>query len=369
MSPMLPKSTNSYTLKLSKLIMVLVALAAFSQVRVSAQVRERTEVAVADTWNLQDICVSDEAWEKDKRKLAAQLDEILSYRGKLGKSAEELRACMELNSDISREFVRLNSYASMKSDEDTRISKNLGMRQELRQLMTDYSSKGSFIEPEITRIEKSEIEKFIEEEPGLKIYRMYLYDIQRTKAHRLSEKEEKILAEAGLMADGPATIYRIFSNAELPFPEIELSDGTTAHLNQAGYSRYRALPNRADREAVFGAFWETYNKFKQTFGVQLYANVKKDMFYARTRDYESSLHRALDSDNIPTEVYMTLIENVNNNLGLFHEYLNLKKQMLGVDVLKYSDVYAPVVKGVELEYTYEEAKKLVLDSAKWLGQE
>jgi len=242
------------------------------------------------------------------------------------------------------------------------------MKQEMQQLVTNYSSKVAFIEPEIAKMDKDKIDSFIAEEPGLKIYKMYLYDIQRRKAHKLSEKEEKILAEAGLLADGPSSIFFVFSNAELPFPEIELSDGTIDKLNQAGYARYRALPNRKDREAVFCAFWGAFDSFKRTFGVQLYANVKKDMFYARTRGYKSSLESALDKDNIPIEVYSTLIENVNNNLDSFHRYLNLKKRMLGVDTLKYSDVYAPVVKDVDLQYSFEEAKQLVLDAVKPLGE-
>ncbi|MHC4597325.1 MAG: hypothetical protein ACYS19_20560 [Planctomycetota bacterium] len=191
----------------------------------------------------------------------------------------------------------------MKSDQDTRNSNYLAMKQEIQQLGTDYNSKAAFITPEIAKMDKQTIDKFIKQKRDLKIYKMALYDIQRKKAHTLSEKEEKILAEAGLLADGPYTIYGIFSNAELPYPEITLSDGSTAKLTKAGYTRYRALPNRKDREAVFQAFWETFEKFKGTFGTQLYANVKKDMFYARTRDYGSCLERALDRNNIPTQVF------------------------------------------------------------------
>jgi oligoendopeptidase F len=216
-------------------------------------------------------------------------------------------------------------------------------------------------------MDKSKINKFIKQKRGLKIYKMPLYDIQRKKAHTLSEKEEKILAQASLLADGPSSIFTVFSNAELPYPEITLSDGTKARLTKAGYAQHRASPNRDDREAVFKAFWETFTKFKGTFGTQLYANVKKDMFYARTRGYDSSLQSSLDENNIPTEVYLALIENVANNLDSFHRYLNLKKRMLGVKTLKYSDVYAPVVKGIDLKYTFDEAEKLVLDSLKPLG--
>jgi len=349
-------------------IIALTTLFAFSQTQVRSQAHKRSEVPINDTWNLEDLYASEAAWEKAKGKWAAQFDKILPYEGKLTSSASELLACLECDSQLSKEFNHLRSYAAMKSDEDTRNSKCLAMKQEMQQLVTNYSSKVAFIEPEIAKMDKDKIDSFIAEEPGLKIYKMYLYDIQRRKAHKLSEKEEKILAEAGLLADGPSSIFFVFSNAELPFPEIELSDGTIDKLNQAGYARYRALPNRKDREAVFGAFWGAFDSFKRTFGVQLYANVKKDMFYARTRGYKSSLESALDKDNIPIEVYSTLIENVNNNLDSFHRYLNLKKRMLGVDTLKYSDVYAPVVKDVDLQYSFEEAKQLVLDAVKPLGE-
>lgn len=341
----------------------------FSQSQVISQTLERSEVAVKYKWKLEDIYTSDQTWEETKKKLVTQFDKILQYKGKLANSATELLACLELDSQISKELNRLQSYANMKSDEDTRSSKYLAMKQELQNITTDYTSKASFIEPEIVGMDKQKIDNFLTEQHNLKIYKMYLYDIQRRKAHKLSEKEEKILAETGLLADGPSSIFSVFSNAELPFPEVKLSDGTVARLNQAGYARYRASPNRKDREAVFHTFWNLFNSFKQTFGVQLYSNVKTDIFYVRTRHYGSSLESALDKDNIPTEVYSTLIKNVNDNLDSFHRYLNLKKRMLGVDTLKYSDVYAPVVKGVDLKYTFEEAKELILDAVKPLGED
>jgi len=354
--------------RLFSFIIAVTVLFTFSQTQVISGARERSEVLIEHTWKLEDLYASEAAWEKAKEKWVAQFDKILPYEGKLASSTSELLACLEFDSQLSKEFDRLRSYAAMKSDEDTRNSKDLAMRQEMQQLVTDYSSKAAFIEPEIAKMDKDKIDRFIAEEPGLKVFKMYLYDIQRRKAHKLSEKEEKILAEAGLITDGPSSIFFVFSNAELPFPQIELSDGTIAKLNQAGYARCRALPNRKDREAVFGAFWGAFDSFKRTFGVQLYANVKKDMFYARTRGYKSSLESAVDKDNIPVEVYSALIENVNNNLDSFHRYLNLKKRMLGVDTLKYSDVYAPVVKDVDLQYSFEEAKQLVLDAVKPLGE-
>ena len=317
---------------------------------------------------MKDLYPSDEAWEKAKQKLVGSFNEVSEYQGKLANSASELLSCLEFHSQVSKEFGRLFSYANMKSDEDVGNSKYLAMKQEIQQISTDYSSKAAFIRPEIAQMDKEKIDEFIKQKRGLKIYEMPLYDIQRTKAHTLSDKEEKILAEASLLASGPYSIFGVFSNAEMPYPEITLSDGTKAQLTKAGYAKYRASQIREDREAVFKAFWETFTKFKGTFGTQLYANVKKDMFYARTRGYESSLHSALDENNIPTEVYMSLIENVTSNLDTFARYLKLKKRMLGVETLKYSDVYAPVVKGIDLKYTFDEAQKLVIDSLKPLGR-
>jgi oligoendopeptidase F len=185
----------------------------------------------------------------------------------------------------------------------------------------------------------------------------------------LSAPEEKILAETGLLAAGPSSINSIFSNAELPFPTVTLSDGTAAKMNQAGFARFRALPVRADREKAFQEFFQTYNQFRQTFGAQLAAQVNKDIFYAKVRGYDSSLHSALDENNIPVEVYHALIRNVNNNLDSFHRYLELKKRMLGVEQLKYSDVYAPVVDSVDLSFTFDEAVDLVVQAVQPLGDD
>jgi oligoendopeptidase F len=353
------------------IIMTVFAIAlAFSYTEKSVRARERSQVAPEYKWRLQDLYPSDQAWSEAKQQLAGRLDEITRYKGKLASSASTLLACMKLDSEISKEFGRLFSYASMESDEDTRNSKHLGMKQELQQLGTNYTSKSAFIVPEIAEMDKAQIDAFIKQEPDLKIYKMALDNILRMKPHTLSDKEEKIVAEAGLMAPAPSSIYGVFSDAEMPYPEIKLSDGTMAKLTKAGYTRYRAVPNREDREAVFKAFWGAFDQFKATFGTDLYAEVKKDMFYARARHYDSSLHSALDKNNIPVEVYSALIKNVNDNLDSFYRYLNLKKRMLGVKTLEYSDVYAPVVKGIDLlssSFSTRSSRWDPITSTSWKG--
>ncbi len=156
------------------LIVVVIAGAVCSCVAARTEVRERSEVPVEATWNLQDLYPSDQAWAEAKARLAGQLDKVLEFKGKLAQSPSELLACLEFNSDLSKELSRLHSYAAMKVDEDTRNSKYLAMRQETEQLATDYGSKASFIEPEIAAMDKGEIDQFLAAEPGLKVYRMYL---------------------------------------------------------------------------------------------------------------------------------------------------------------------------------------------------
>src|SRR4030042_249482 len=189
------------------IIMAQIAFFAFSQSEALSQNRERSEIAVEDKWKLEDLYPSDDAWNTAKKEIVAQFDEVTKYQGKLTSSASTLLACMEFNSRISRQFGRLFCYASMKSDEDTGDSKYLGLKQEMQQLGTDFSSKAAFITPEIAKMDKQQIDAFMEQEAGLKVYKMALYDILRMKAHTLSESEEKILAEAGLLADGPSSIY------------------------------------------------------------------------------------------------------------------------------------------------------------------
>ncbi len=336
---------------------------------VQSQTRPRTEVAPEYTWNTADLFPDAAAWRNAMNQLNDLVPEIAAFQGKLASSARDLYACLELRTELSRRFGRLSTYAGLLSDQDTRDSEALAMKQETSQLGVDLSSRLAFIEPEIAALTSARIDQFIAQEEGLETYAFYLRDVLRRKAHKLSAAEEKIVAEAGLMSDAAYSTYSIFSNAELPYPEVKLSDGTTVLVDQAGYSRYRTLPVREDREKVFQAFFTTLGQFRRTFGTQLYANVKRDMFYARARHYENCLSTALDDNAIPVEVYHALIRNINTNLPTFHRYLKLRQRMLGVPQLEYHDLYAPVVKGVELNYAYDEARQLILTALAPLGSD
>jgi oligoendopeptidase F len=331
--------------------------------------RDRTRIPDKYKWNLADIYPNDEAWNNAKLKLTADYPKISAFQGKLSESAEQLFKCLDLSDHIKKEYVRLMCYASMKSDLDTRDAKYLAMDQEMTQIGSDVSALSSFIEPEILKVGTERIRQFIETEPRLEIYRHIFDDILRKKEHTKNEGEEKIIAEAGLMADAAASINSIFTNADFPFPEIQLEDGTSVRLDPPAFSLHRRSAVREDRKKVFEAYLGKMNDFRRTLGVQLSSEVRKNMFFTRVRSYGSCLERALDAFNIPVSVYKGLISGVHNNLKTLHRYLNFRKRMLGLEEIHYYDLYAPIVKELDLNYNYEEASRHVLASLAPLGKE
>ena len=329
----------------------------------------REEIPNKYKWELKDIFKSDIEWRKDVDSLKSELQKLEKFKGTLTKSSSNLLNALKLETKLSKEASKIYLYAGLNSDLDTRNMKYSGMKQELEQIFSNFAAKTAFMEPEILSSEQGTIEGFITEEPGLEIYRMKLKDMFRTKAHTLSEPEERIMALTNMVTSVPESIYGTFSNAEMPKPEVTLSDGKTIALGSAEYSKYRASVNREDREKIFKTYWNNFEKFKASYGEMLYGNVKADIFNFRAKHYKSSLEASLYPVNIPTEVYHSLINNVNKELPAFHRYLKIKKRMLGVDTLEYYDLYAPVVKGIDLKYTYDEAVKIVMDALKPLGED
>jgi oligoendopeptidase F len=334
-----------------------------------AQERDRAKIPDQYKWNLADIYSSDAAWKEAKQKLVAAIPAIGKYQGTLDSSAQRLLNCLDLVTNLNKEFSRLYSYASMSLDQDTRAQIYLGMQQEMSQLGAEYGAKTAFIEPEILKISPERVQLFLKKEKKLEIYRHYLDDILRRKAHTGTEGEEKIIADAGLMSDGPSSIHGIFANADFPYPEITLSDGKTVKLDASGFALQRTSSNRDDRKKVFAAFMGKLNDFRRTYGTQLNAQVKKDLFYKNARLYPSCLESALDGNNIPTQVYHTLIDNVNKNLSTFHRYLKLRQRILGVDQLHYYDLYAPLLADVDLKYTIDESQTHILAALQPLGND
>ena len=334
-----------------------------------AQQQERAKVPEKYRWNLSEIYPDDQAWRAAMDRMVAEIPTVRPFKGTLGSSPQKLADGLELVSRISREFSRLAVYAGMMSDQDTRVSTYQGLQQEISQIGANLGAETAFVEPEILKIDPAAIDRSIAAEPRLKVYTLYLHDILRRRDHTLSDAEERILASASVVAGGASNIFGILSDADFPYPTVTLSDGRSVKLDSSGFSLYRTVPNRADREKVMSTFFGSLGAFRGTFGATMNAQVQADEFYAKTRHYQSALEGSLDGANIPTSVYMRLIDGVNRNLPTFHRYLALRKRMMGLPELHYYDLYAPLVSSVDLTYTAEEAEHQVMASLEPLGDE
>ena len=243
--------------------------------------KERSEIDNKYKWNLEDLYQDRSSWEEAKEKIKPEFDKISKHQNTISRSGKGLYEGLEFIYELSKELSRLYVYASMSSDEDTRESEPLGMKEEMSQIFNDFSTKVAFVDPTILEIPDSRLKQFFKQEPQLEKYSQYIANIKRSAAHTLSKEEEAIIAKAGIMKGVSNATYSIFSNADMPRPEVTLSSGETVKLDASGYSLYRASANRDDRILVFNEFFGGMNKFRRTFGTQLYGMVKENMFTKR----------------------------------------------------------------------------------------
>src|SRR5688500_15012553 len=251
--------------------------------------RDRAKVDEKYTWNLVDVYPGVDGWRAEKARIAAQIPAVRTFAGRLGSAPATLAEALETLTRLDKEITRLYVYASMLSDQDTRLSGPQGMQQEMQQLAAEFGAEAAFVEPEILKVAKATVEKAIAAEPRLKTYAFYLNDIFRRAAHTLSDAEEKLLADAGPLAGSPSNIYTILTNADFPYPSITLKDGKTIKVDQAGYSDLRTSPVRDVRQAAMSTFFGALGGFSRTMGMTMNSSVQRSLFYSRARKYSSNL--------------------------------------------------------------------------------
>ncbi len=351
-------------------LLLLTALFVSHIIEIKAVVaKERSEIPEELKWDLTPLYPNRQAWEKAKNELKASLPKLSAYKGSLGKSAHNLYQAFSSILQARKTLDRLYSYAMFLHDQDTRVSKNQEMVQSISQVAVELDAATSFFKPEIIALGKDKVLRLVDSHPGLKKYRHIFEDILRQSSHTVSPQEEKIFALAGELMEAGESIHSIFTNADMPYPTVTLTDGTRVRLDAAGYTKYRALPNRQDRIKVFKAFWGRYQDFKRTLGTALYNEVKAHIFNKQVHNYKSCLEASLFPENIPTEVYHRLIADVHRNLPTLHRYLKLKKQLLGVKQLGYEDLYAPIVPKANLHFTPRQAMDITVKALAPLGSD
>ncbi|SER87005.1 oligoendopeptidase F [Gracilibacillus ureilyticus] len=329
----------------------------------------RNEIPEKLTWRLEDIYATDEEWEKEWKAVKERLPEFTSYQGKLNESAQKLFELFQLQDEVSDRLSTLYTYAHMRYDQDTTNSVYQAMNAKAENLLTQTSSVMSFITPEILTLDEETIEKYLKEFEPLQLYKHTLDEINRKRPHILSEKEEALLAEASEVTDNASQTFGMLNNADIKFPAVKDENGEEVDLTHGRYINFLESKDGRVRRDAFKAMYETFGSLKNTFSSTLQGVVKKDNFYAKVRNYDSARHAALDRNNIPEAVYDNLIEAIHEGLPLLHRYIGLRKKVMGLDELHMYDLYTPLVKDVDMKFTYEDAQQTVQEALKPLGEE
>lgn len=330
---------------------------------------KRSEIAVEDTWGLEDIFENDEAWEAEFKEVKAALPNISEYKGKLAVSAEGFLEALTYQDKVMERLGKLYTYAHMRYDQDTTNSHYQGLNDRASNLYTQASSVSSYIIPEILSMDEAAIKSFLEEKEELRVYEHTLDEINRQRPHVLSAEQEALLAQASDVLGSSSNTFGMLNNADLEFPSIKDEDGEDVEVTHGRYIRFLESEDRKVREDAFKAVYSTYDKYKNTFASTLSGAVKKDNFYATLRNYDSARQAALSNNNIPEEVYDNLIKTVNDNLHLLHKYLDLRKKVLGLDELHMYDLFTPLVKDVKMKIPYSEAKDYLVKGLAPLGED
>lgn len=319
-------------------------------------------------WDLTEFYASKSAWGAELERLRGQVDNLKTYEGKLGESAKTLQKALDTQSAFSKEMLRAWTYASNQRNTNLGDPEGQAMVGRISALFQSVSAATSFMAPEIVALGESKIEKFIKSEPDLEKHALNLRNTLRQGAHVLSPETEKVLSLMGTALSASQGARDMLANAEIEWPRITLSDGTEAHLTNAGYSLHRAAANREDRKAVFDAFWGRYKDFESTFGVTLNGEVQANVATAKARKYDNTLQYFLSGDNIPQEVYRTLVKVTNDRIGVLHRYFKLRGRMLGIEDLGYHDIYPDLVQ-TDLTFPIDKTRDDMLASVQILGPE
>ena len=332
-------------------------------------IRRREEIPQEDKWALEDLYVSDEAWENALNALLARLPEVSKLEGTLSESAQTLLAFLTLLEDMDGQMELLANYAMRKADQDTRNAVYQAMSGKLIGAATNVGAAFSFATPEIMALSDETLEGFYRACPSLERYRRYLTDQRRRKAHTLSAPEERLLAAAGEMANAPDTVYGFLTDADLHFADAVDADGKPHALSQSTFVPLEESADRVLRKSAYENLYSTLSGVRNTAAGLLDAQNKQQKFFATARKYENSRQAALDGTNVPESVYDNLIEAVHRNLDKMHRYVRLRKKLLGVDELHFYDVYTPLLKDVPASIPFAQAKQTVYDALYPLGED
>ncbi len=331
------------------------------------EIKSRAAIAEEYKWDLSDIYADDACWEKEFKELDARISDISRYSGQLNRE-DKILECLKLSDELSMTLGELYVYARQRLDEDAACDKYQAMCDKAELIGVKLSEACSFISPQLALNDNGFLLSLAAKEK-FSDYDYMLKEVVRGKEHTLSEAEEKIIAQAGLFSGGFHDAFNMFDNVDIKFSKVKDSDGESVAMSHGNYSMLLQSPDRGVRKAAFNSMFKAYEGMINTV-TQLYAgNVKKDLFYAKVRKYPDCLTRAVDRENVPVQVYRTLVKSVSGNLGVLHDYMRYRADKLGYSKLHMYDLHVPVIAQSDKKVEYSEAKEIVLAALKPMGED
>ena len=331
-------------------------------------VKERKDIEEEFKWDLTPIFANDEAWEEALRELDPEFEEIRSCEGTLSGGAGVLKAFLDRNFDTAEKLGTVYSYAAQRKSEDNREEAAQLMISRAMMKYSAYIGCQAWFTPELISLPQETLDSYLTD-PLLSGYRHTLEVLLREKEHTLSAEQEAVIAAFSEVSGATGDVAEMIMDADLSWDDItDPESGETVPVNSAGYIPLQMSPDRRIREASFRSFYKGYRQFINTFATTYQYRVKEDALMARLRGYSSSRAMSLAADNIPEQVYDSLIETVHKHLPAMYRYVALRKKLLGLSELHYYDVYAPLVSDLSVSYTYGEAKEMLLETVAPLGE-
>ena len=328
---------------------------------------KRNEVEERLKWDTSSIYADDEGFYKDIEEVKNLVGKLKEFKGKITSDLETFKEYLKLEEEFARKMEKAYVYSSLKSDEDTTVSKYQEMSQVAQNTYVYASSELSFISPEVLSTDKSVIDKYLED-PEISYLKHYFEDEFRAKDHVLDEKSESILAAFGKLKNNPQNSYMIFNNADLTFPSVE-KDGEEIKITNANFVTLQEDSDRDFRREVYEKYYKTYRQYSNTLASTLDGEFTAHNVEAKLRGYKSAREMSLFANNIPEEIYDNLLEVVHDNADIHRDYTTLRKEYLGVDDLGFHDIYVPLVEDYDRKIDFDEAKEIVLEAIKPLGEE
>lgn len=333
------------------------------------EVKDRKDIDVKDTWNIESIYANNELWEEDYAALEKDAAEFAKLKGAIEADVSKIPAVLDAYYGLHRRLSKLSVYARMRFDQDTTDSTYQTMSAKIGSLGVKIGAASAFVEPEILSYSKELLEAAEKENERTAYYGRKIEEMLRGQEHTLDAEKEELLAAAGDMAEAPDDIFSVLMNADMKYPDIVLEDGTHLPLTNSTYISYMESPDRAVREGAFKTLYGQIASLKNTFAAIYRGNLKQAKFYAQSRKYSSARAMYLADSNVPESVYDNLLSAVHEALPMMYRYVAVRKKVLGVDKLHMYDVYTPIVAAQNQTYEFEQAKQMVLEALKPMGED